>query len=232
MTRKFSPVRKDRLFYDRFEYSLGFYLEEASCLRYMDHAQIDDIIERRKRWQEISQQRWINGKQNHGMILRQRWRAITKKTVADLHAVADVFINTDIDHKLVVSVDTGWVYTNDLALLDELDNMPQLIYKSYSQAVITRPKNTIQLKNPGHALRSYLKATKLTEQQKDHLMDFLYSQRDHVRVSPALQRWIDQPFNRTQDYFFVDHDTQSWLTMLNLVCPGIIRKTMQIQQAK
>lgn len=209
-----------------------FYLEEASCLRMKDHAEIDDIISRRRQWQEIAQQRWINGRQGQGMILRRRWRAITEKTVADLHAVAEVLLNTTQDHKLVVTVDHGYLYTNDLALIDAMSKLPELTYKSYSRARITRPKNTIQLKNPRHAFRSYFKQTKMTVQQKDHLMDFLYSQRGHVRVSAALQRWIDLPFNRTQDYFFVDHDTESWLTMLALVCPGLIRKTMQIQQAK
>lgn len=232
MTHKFSPVRKDRLFYNRFEYCMCFYLEEASCLRMKDHAEIDDIISRRRQWQEIAQQRWINGRQGQGMILRRRWRAITEKTVADLHAVAEVLLNTTQDHKLVVTVDHGYLYTNDLALIDAMSKLPELTYKSYSRARITRPKNTIQLKNPQHAFRSYFKQTKMTVQQKDHLMDFLYSQRNHVRVSAALQRWIDLPFNRTQDYFFVDHDTESWLTMLALVCPGLIRKTMQIQQAK
>jgi hypothetical protein len=129
-------------------------------------------------------------------------------------------------------MDQGYVYTNDLDLIDQLTAMPVLQYKSYSQAQITRPKNTIRLKNCRHQYRSYFKVTKLSAEQKDNLMDFLYNQRATVRVSSALQRWIDQPFNRTQDYFFVDHDTQNWLTMLNLVVPGIVRKTMQLIPAK
>jgi len=230
--RKFSPVRKDRLFYDQFEYCIGFYLEEASCLRYLDHVQIDDLIERRKQWQEIAQQRWVNNRQKHGIILQRRWRPITEKTVSNLHAAAEQLLTAADKFKLVVTMDQGYVYTNDLALIDALDAMPVLIHKSFTQAMVTRTRNTVQLKNPQHRFRSYFRVTKLTLQQKDHLMDFLYNQRGHVRVSPALQRWIDQPFNRTQDYFFVDHTTESWLTMLNLIQPGIIRKTMHIIPAK
>ena len=230
--RKFSPVRKDRLFYDQFEYCMGFYLEEASCLRYLNHEQIDNLIERRRQWQEIAQQRWVNSRQKYDTILRRHWRPITEKTVSNLHAVAEQLLTTFDKFKLVMTVDQGYVYTNDLALIDALDAMPVLIHKSFTQAVITRAKNTVQLKNPQYQFRSYFRVTKLTLQQKDHLMDFLYNQRGHVRVSPALQRWIDQPFNRTQDYFFVDHNTESWLTMLNLVQPEIIRKTMHIIPAK
>jgi hypothetical protein len=72
----------------------------------------------------------------------------------------------------------------------------------------------------------------MTLQQKEHLQDFLFKQTENAKISPALQRWLDQPFNRVQDYFFIDHSTQSWLTMLALVNPGIVRKTMHIIPAK
>ena len=104
--------------------------------------------------------------------------------------------------------------------------------KKYSKAVIDRPKNTIQLKKPQHKFRSYFKITKITSEQKDMLINFLNNQRAGIRVSPALETWITGKFHRTQDYFFVDHDEISWLTMLALVHPGIIRKTQQIIQAK
>ena len=229
---KFSPVKKDRLFYDRFEYCIGFYLEEVNALRVLDHAHIDDMIQRRKEWREIAQQRWINGRQKHSIIMSRRWREITDKTVSDLHDLAELLITSPSEFKLVVSVNQAYVYTNDLILINRLDRMPILTYKTYTQAKIARPKNTISLKNPSHKYRTYFKIIKMSTEQKDHLMDFLYNQRSHVRVSPALQRWLDQPFNRTQDYFFIDHDTETWLTMLSLVQPGIVRKTMHIIPAK
>lgn len=229
---KFKPVKKDRLFYDQFHYCLGFHLSEASCLRVLDHAHIDDLIERRKQWREIAQQRWKNGRRSHATIMSKRWQEITAKTSEDLHAVAKVLLATTDKFKLVVSINQAWVYSNELTLLNQLDQMSELNYKIYTQAQVVRPKNTIQLKNPQYQFRTYFKLTKLSYEQKDHLMDFLYNQRDHVRTSPALQRWIDQPFNRMQDYFFVDHDSELWLTMLNLVTPGIIRKTMHIIPAK
>jgi len=231
-TLKFKPVSKDRLFYDRFEYCMGFYLEEVSCLRVLDHDYINDWIARRQEWREIARKRWPTGSGSSSTILSRRWREITATTVSNLHCLATCLLNTPAEFKLVVSMDQGYVYTNDLDLIDQLTAMPVLQYKSYSQAQITRPKNTIRLKNCRHQYRSYFKVTKLSAEQKDNLMDFLYNQRATVRVSSALQRWIDQPFNRTQDYFFVDHDTQNWLTMLNLVVPGIVRKTMQLIPAK
>ena len=232
---KFKLVVKDRLFYNRFEYSIGFTLQEASALRDLRHDEIDQTMERRREWIEIAHQRWhktgtILGRQ-HNIISRRRTE-ITDKTTKDLHDLAELLLTTVTEFKLVVSVNQGHVYTNDLNLIDQLNQLDFLANKDYSQAEINRPKNTIRLKNPRHQYRSYFKITKLTADQKDHLMDFLYNQRNSIRVSPALQRWIDQPFNRTQDYFFVDYDTSSWLTMLALVNPGLIRKTMQIIPTK
>jgi hypothetical protein len=230
---KFSPVRKDRRFYDRFNYCLGFCLDEASCLRQLDHDAIDDSMTRRKQWREIAQQRWVNGRQKHGVFLgRRHQKEITDKTVNDLHAVAEQLLKTQAEYKLVVSVNQGYVYTNDLTLIDQLSDMPELTHKTYTQAQVTRPKNTIQLKNAQYKFRSYFRSIKLTAQKKDQLLNFLHNQQTHVRLSPALSQWLDQPFNRTQDYFFVDYVTESWLTMLNLVHSGIVRKTMHIIPAK
>lgn len=229
---KFKTVKKDRRFYDQFDYCIGFHLDEVNCLRVLDHAHIDDMIERRKQWREVAQQRWVSGRQKHGIIMSRRWKDITEKTVLDLHALAQVLLNTTVDFKLVVSMSQGYVYTNNLSLIDQLDHMPELTHKTYTQAQVVRPKNTIQLKNPQYQYRTYLSMCKLTAEQRHNLEEFLITQSTHVRISPALARWIDTAFNRTQDYFFVDHNTESWCTLLSLVQSGIIRKTMHIIPAK
>jgi hypothetical protein len=190
------------------------------------------MLERRKQWREIAQQRWVAGRQKHGTIMSRRWKDITETTTADLHALATVLLTTQVDFKLVVSVNQGYVYTNDTGLIDQLDRMVELTGKTYTQAQVVRPKNTIQLCNPQHQFRTYFAMCKLTVDQRVSLEEFLITQSAHVRLSPALARWVDTSFNRTQDYFFVDHDTESWCTLLSLVQPGLIRKTMHIIAAK
>jgi hypothetical protein len=188
------------------------------------------MIERRIMWREIAQQRVKNNKSSPYNILTRRHREITPQTIHDLHELANLLLNTVSDFKLVVSVNEGHVYTNDKSLIDLVSDLSGLTHKEYTRAVVGRPKDTIQLKNPQHQFRSYFKRTKITSEQKDYLMNFLTGQ--NVRISPALRTWFDQSFNRTQDYFFIDHDTMSWLTMLGLVRPGLIRKTQQIIPAK
>lgn len=237
LTHQYKLVVKDRLFYNRFEYAIGFRIDEASCLRELDHAHIDEMIARRRAWREIAQQRVVGtvksslfGHTPYSIISR-RHREITETTRADLHELADVLLASAAEFKLVVSVDQGHVYTNDRQLIDQLAVLASLTHKEYTRAVVGRPRDTIQLKNPRHGYRSYFKNAKLTDEQKQHLTNFLANQ-TQVRTSPALNGWLASPFHRTQDYFFIDHDKISWLTMLSLVRPGLIRKTQQIIAAK
>jgi len=220
------------LFYDRFQYCISFGLAEISCLREqeLDRARIRHMLDRRKQWREVAHQRW-NGQKPNAQQSRL-WNEITEEVEQNLYDFADILRNSGVDLKLVVSSNCGWVYTNSLELIGELKPMRMLTGKKYSEAVIDRPKNTILLKNPQHQFRSYFKITKITSDQKDMLINFLNNQRAGIRVSPALETWITGKFHRTQDYFFVDHNEMSWLTMLSLVHPGIIRKTQQIIQAK
>lgn len=222
----FKSVVKDKLFYNRYEYAISFHLDEVSCLRELDHGYIDLIIERRKHWREMTRQRW--GSPAARIILTKRHRDITEDTVKNLHDLADVLLNAGVDFKLVTSVESAWVYTNDLGLLAELNANPVLKWKKLSQAVINRPKNTIKLKTSKYRYRSYFKLTKLTQHEKTTLANFFKNQQDYVRLSPSLIAWLDNPFLRLQDYFFIDYVEESWLVMLGLVRPGIVRKTAEI----
>ena len=226
------------MFYDHFQYCISFGLAEISCLREqeLDRDRISLMLERRKQWREVAQQRWVTlGQKNNNSqqtILTRRWNEITDEVEQNLYDFADILRNSGTDLKLVVSTDYGWVYTNSLELISRLKLMRMLTGKKYSEAVVDRPKNTILLKNPRHRFRSYFKITKITSEQKNMLINFLNNQHSGIRIGPALAKWTTSAFYRTQDYFFVDHNEMSWLTMLALVHPGIIRKTQQILPAK
>jgi hypothetical protein len=223
-TRQFKTVVKDRLFHNRYEYCLGFELDEASALRVLDHASIDSMIKRKQMWRQTAQQRRINNKQ----ATRIHWRDITEDTVNNLHLVAQTLLITTTDFKLVVGGNRAWVYTNDCSLFDQLDVISVLQHKTYTQAQINRPRDSIRLQRSNYKFRTYFRFVKLTATEKNTLSAFLIGQQSHAKLSPSLKLWIQNPFNRVQDYFFVDYATDSWLTMLNLVRPGLVRKTLHI----
>lgn len=230
---KFKPVVKDRLFYDNYRYCMSFYLAEVSALKTLDHAYINVIIDRRKLWREVAHQRiggGINAKSRQTIVSR-RWKEITDDTVEDLHELADILIKTSIDHKFVTSVNHAYVYTNSITLFKRIVKLANIQDISYSEAVINRPKDTIKLANPKYPYRSYLKSVKLSPKEKENIINFFSNQQDYMRISPALVKWLLAPFHRTQDYFFIDYESESWLLMLELVKPGLIRKTVNIISA-
>ena len=161
---KFKPVIKDRLFYDQYHYCIGFHLDEVSCLRELNHQYIDVIIERRRQWREVSLQRWTNTVQSNKNIVTRRSKDITDENVAGLHSLTDVLLRSRVDFKLVTSVSSAWIYTNDAKLLEQVGELDFLICKTYTEAIVDRPKNTIKLKKPKHRYRSYLKCFKLTDE--------------------------------------------------------------------
>lgn len=231
-TLQFDPVVKDRLFYNQFRYCVGFHLNEVSCLKHLDHDYIDALLARRAEWSKIHQQRQqatrggIAFPSMHTRLARRP--IITKETGDALHALADHLLNTTHDYKLVTSVDRAWVYTNNLNLMNQLDQLTALENKFYTEAIIDRPVDTIKLKQSVYQQRSYFKTLKMTAKQKHQLAQFVENQQAHIRISPALTEWFNDGYLRTQDYFFIDHNGDSWLVMLALVQPGIIRKTLAI----
>lgn len=221
MTQKFKTVASDKLFYDRWQYCIHFRLDELSCLRDLDHQVIDRRLVQQQIWRENIRRRWP---QNNFV---RTHKDITDITSKNLHQLCDLFLALPNDSfKMVITVDWGRVYSNDLTLINSIGNLHYLSSIRYTQAKITRAKNTISQVAPKYSHRSYFKNTKLSVNEKESLEKFLTNQQ--IKISPALTEWFKQPYIRTYDYFFIDHNDIQWLTMLALVQPGLIRKTLPI----
>lgn len=218
----FKPVASDRLFYDHWQYCIRLRLSEASALRNtLDIEEIVATLNQREQWRDRVRTRWP---QNN--FVRQH-QPITDTTRNNLFAFADFLQQTTDPYKIVISANQCWIYSNNSIMLERIGRLPFVHDAKYTEAIVVRAKNTIALKNPQHTHRSYFCNVKLSVQEKDHLLNFFNNQPD-IRISPALKEWLSLPFVRTQDYFFVDHSNPTWLTMLALVVPGLIRKTSQL----
>lgn len=218
----FKSIDSDQLFYDHWQYCIRLRLDEASALRgNPDIEEITDVLNHRQQWRERVRTRWP---QNN--FVRQH-QPITDTTRDDLYAFADFLQQVTEPYKMVISVNQCWIYSNDSLLLERIGRLPFVRDVKYTQAVVVRAKNTIALINPQHQYRSYFRNVKLTSKEKDQLLNFFTNQPD-TRISPALKEWFTLPFVRTQDYFFVDYNNTTWLTMLALIRPGLIRKTSQL----
>lgn len=229
---KFNPVVKDRLFYNEYSLAVGFDLAEAAVLKRLDHDHIAHSLERRRSWREHALQRHANTKHVFPWTITARLKEITQATEDNLHLVCDILLATTDRFKLVTSGSQAWLYTNSVELIQQFAELDILERKTYTQALVNRPTDTIILKNNSHSNRTYFKTLKLTAAEAVNLRNFLNMHSENIRLSPALSEWVNDTKLRLSDYFFIDYTGESWLTLLSLVRPGLIRKTITIIPAK
>ena len=224
---KFKPVKSDQLFYGLYQYSVSFELQECWVFRYtLDHAEIDQRLTKQQAWRDCVRARWPADS------LNRYHSVIDDATRANIHSMADFITGISTPYKLVIESKRLRVYSNDLNIIQAIEHIGFVQRRRYNQVIVDRPKDTVLLKNPRHQLRSYFRETRISPEDKLAINQFLNSQKE-IRIGQGLQDWIDgkpQAYSSkyTRDYFFIDHDDHSWLTMLALVRPGLIRKTVQI----
>ena len=217
---------RSSLYYDQYEWCITINISEAPCLRYLDANKFESAIRNAKYWAEND--KWTD----------RSW-SVTKETA--LRETRDVLLSETAPFKTVVSFNTVCIYTNQRRLADRLTKLGNdgVHMRLVRQAVLTRPANVVQLQESKYAYRTYLRERKYTKDQRDMLANFLQARRDTVRVSPALDEWANGTFvgyvrnlSYSRSYYFVDHDHPNEGTMLSLVMPGIVRKTMPIETTK
>jgi hypothetical protein len=201
-------------------------MSEASCLRYLETVRFEAAIIQTKHWAE--KDKWTD----------RAWTG-TKETA--LRETRDVLLSETAPFKTVVSFNTVSIYTNHRKLADRLVNLgnDEVRMSLVRQAVISKPAGVIQLQESQYAYRTYLRERRINLEQQNMLANFLSSRRDTLRVSPALDNWVNGKFigyirnhSYSRSYYFVDHDHPNEGTMISLVLPGIVRKTMPIETTK
>ena len=217
---------RSSLYYDQYEWCITINISEANCLRYLDSMKFETAVRNAKYWAE--KDKWTD----------RAW-SMTKETA--LRETRDVLLTETAPFKTVVSFNTVCIYTNRQGLAKRLVNLGNdgVHMRLVRQAVISKPVGVVQLQESKYAYRTYLRERKYTKDQRDMLTNFLHSRRDTLRVSPALDEWVNGMFvgyvrnlSYSRSYYFVDHDHPNEGTMLSLVMPGIVRKTMPIQTTK
>ena len=191
-------------------------LNEASCLRRLTHEWIDEVVQMRRTY--------------HTPLLSAINPVMPAAVIDNLHKICQLLIDTVHPFKLVVEFGGIRLYTNDAVLFDDLLAVGHFVFVNYKQAVVDRVRDTVTLKNPQHRYRSYFSRAKMTDQQKQSIVQFLNNNRDDFRLSPCLTDWMSQPFKWTEPYYFIDHNDTACLTMLSLLNSRLIKKTNTIVQ--
>ena len=217
---------RHQLWHGRYDHCVRFDMPEASALRYLDHKRIDKAIRTRREWG----QRMMSNPGSWALSWRRA--QILDHHVVDLHAMCDFLLEDSRDRKIMISGDVVHLYTRDADLVQDVMALPYVKNASHRQIQAVGQPNTIPLKNPRHAWRSYFRQRQMTVEHKDNLVKFLTAQ-EHVRLSPSMKWFLTSSHQtRVYDYYFVDHDDSGFITMLSLIAPGIIRRTLPISADK
>jgi len=217
-------AHRSSLFYDQYEWCITVNISEASCLRYLDSKKFEQAIRNARSWAERDS--------DHS----RGWNGTNKENA--LRQLREVLLCQAQPFKLVVSFNIANVYTNCREIADQLIGLDNdgILIRLVRQAAITRPAGVIQLRKSKYAYRTYLRERKYDQHQKIMLKNFLDSRQD-LRPCAALSVWLDYQSTKSgyrwsRAHYFVDHDHPNEGTMLSLVMPGIVRKTMPIQTTK
>jgi hypothetical protein len=211
----------DRLFYDQYHYGIDLHMEDISCMRGLDKLPDDYCTEITHRYHQ--RYHWTYIYRDHNDHTAQ-----DHERLESLHKLAELLNTYRTEIKLVVSGNYGYVYTNNVQLLlSVITNFSQHV-RQLRHACIVRPKNTVSLRNSPHQYRTYFREKSINQTEKQQLLTFLQTQTEW-RVSKALLKRLTRfsPMWMSRSYF-VDHNTESEVVMLNLIVPGILQMTMPV----
>lgn len=213
----FEAVNRDSLFYNQFQYMTKFLLKEASALRTLDHAKIDQTLDFRT---SPGIKKWLGGE-------------ITAGTRLDCHTVCDQLLQLKNPFKSVIMSPTCvYFYSSSLEDIDSLGHGPMYRFSTIAQANITRPKDTVGLNNPKHKYRTYFREQAATAQQVKNLDNFFKTNKEDLKISPGLKKFLTTDsqyrFPWITNYHYIDHNDMRLVTALALLNPRLVRKTKQI----
>ena len=209
------PVDRSSLYYGNWRYCVKFPVKDCGVLSSYEPWRIQKDID------------WRNSHRRSSI-------QITDQQTKILLDLAGILKNTKVKFKQSLQWDTIHIYTNDLGIVDEISTVVAPKWP-ITEAVVTLPKDVLLRKTVKHQYRTYLKSRQFTNTEQQDLRKYFDLHKDELALSPSLKWFLfGQQFSSykrswTMDYYYVDHNSQQWVTMLSLKFPGFVRKTLPFQ---
>lgn len=228
MFNRTKTVKRDSLFYDRYQYCLRLQITYSGAIRDLSYTDLPADLSRVRDRIEWRMSRFTNEyekTQRHQYDLSKQYLTSLVQTLYDIQ-----------DFKLVVGYGTVYVYTQNLSELEKiLGNMPdygRFAWPVLTQVAVTHAPGTVVIQSSPHKYRSYMRQTSLSSGEREHVSNWLKNQTPTIRLSPGLERWCEAVTdeNYTLGNYFFDYDDPRLLSMLSLVRPGLIKCTKTIVQ--
>ena len=150
---------------------------------------------------------------------------------SDLHVLCDFLLLDHIPRRIRIQEDHIFVYSNDIELFDRIQTLGVCSLCEITSVKLAGIPGVVYLKSSGHAMRTYLRSSRLPAHTARSVRTFFLSQTD-VRLSPSLAAWCHNTWLYTQRHYFLDHSSDSTINMLQLIVPGLVKCTLPITTDK
>lgn len=215
----------DRLFFDRYHYSMSFHCPNMSSIR--GFSKIVDQDNRHNFIKKLHQTR-LHYRRQFGRTTPQPLEP--DENIDYLLEISDLLYSVADCTKLTVTRDWGYIYSNDIDILRKIDALSFVSRTKLKQCVVNRPRNSILLNSPEYNKRTYFIETWLNLESTQRLGNLLKNQQE-IKIGPSLRDGLKHHNSRgfyLRRYHFFDHSSDSIPLMVNLVAPGLIRQTVEV----
>ena len=222
---------RSSLYYNAYEYAMTWQQDEIGCIRSLDQKKMQSHIRVRMEYEARRNSHY----QRYGEKFESKF---TTRCCDNLEGMRALLATETPPKKMVFFNNYLTVYTNNLGLHGRLMACDWIESVDLKRAELNLPPDTILLKNPQYQYRTYFRGRSLGKTQKSRLAAWITTQGDDVAASKSLQAFLDIEINptrvywwrndATESYYYIEHNSLQYETMLSMICPGMVRKTLPI----
>lgn len=209
---KFKKIPRNSLFYNQYLYCATWHLPHAHMLRVLSQHQVLERITYRN------------------SVTRQMYkqRPVLEDQAQALLEACDYLTSRPNPFRKNVSSGIIWFYTNNPEDFARLDVFEGARVESWVQADVCLEPGVITLNNPQHQYRTFFRERWLSQDQLTAIKRYFSTRPGQFRLSPGFRMLIEGTRMWMTANHFVDHDEPLADFLINLACPGIVRKTLPI----
>lgn len=218
----------DKLFFDQYKYCIKGELPWIEVCKSLNNTRIKSLLDM---WDS---HRYYRKKVNFGGSWKNKEDYYLPELLEpNLYIANQWFVNNQQNVKLQFFRDKVFIYTSNQDHLNELVDLNIYNELSITEISLDRPRDTVKARYPGFTVRVYFRPMHITHNQRESLINFITTNESEIRTNVGLERFINLDPKRynyytLRDYFFVDLRDERLLSVLELMCPGLVRKTVDI----
>lgn len=213
----------DKLFYNQYHYCFKLFFPHCGALSgLLDHDRVDEIL-------DLRESLWTKSRNiNFGGSWRSaKVHKVTEQIRNVLHRACSYFASFGTEIKLTVLQDWIYLYSNQYSMRDELLDIGFSI-DSITTVKLNRPSNTVKSNHKEGVLRLYFKQVEITDQEKELIFKFLNNNANELSPSLGVQYFGTRNDHHLRNYYFIDINNETLLSVVELMIPNLIRKIMPI----